>query len=80
MFHKAIKAYKQTEKHREKRQNVEQINTLKKRITEKKGEEVGEKEFNKIFNGGQQRGGNQMGVRRKSVIERVKEGQANGKK
>ena len=31
-FHKAIKAYKQGEKHQEKRQNVENINTLKKKI------------------------------------------------
>jgi rRNA-processing protein EBP2 len=51
-FHKAIKAYKQTERHSEKRQNVEQINTLKKKIKERGGEEVDEREFNKIFNGG----------------------------
>lgn len=52
-FHKAIKAYKQTEKHKEKRHNVEQINTLKKRIADRKGGDVDEKEFNKIFNGGE---------------------------
>lgn len=52
-FHKAIKAYKQTEKHQEKKRNVENINSLKKRIAERGGtgrDEVDEKEFNKIFN------------------------------
>ena len=51
-FHKAIKAYKQTERHSEKRANFEQINTLKRKIKERGGEEVDEREFNKIFNGG----------------------------
>lgn len=51
-FHKAIKAYKQGEKHQEKRQNVENINTLKKKISERGGD-IDEKEFNKIFNGGE---------------------------
>lgn len=69
-FHRAIKAYKQTEKHKEKRQNVEQINSLKKRITEQGGD-INEKDFNKIFNGGQKDRGNTG--RRKSVIDRVKE-------
>lgn len=76
-FHKAIKAYKQTEKHKEKRQNVDQINTLKKRISEKQGEDVDEKEFNRIFNGGSKQ--THGGGKRKSVIDRVKEGQ-NAKK
>jgi seryl-tRNA(Sec) selenium transferase len=51
-FHKAIKAYKQSEKHKEKRENVEQINSFKKKITERGGD-IDEKEFNKIFNGGE---------------------------
>jgi rRNA-processing protein EBP2 len=51
-FHKAIKAYKQTEKHSEKRRNVEQINSLKRKITERGGD-IDEKEFTKIFNGGE---------------------------
>lgn len=77
-FHKAIKAYKQTEKHKEKRHNVEQINTLKKKITERGGD-IDEKEFNQIFNGGerQQRAGGQKGGR-KSTIDKVKEGQRRG--
>jgi hypothetical protein len=31
---------------------VEQINTLKKKIAERGGEEIDEKEFSKLFNGG----------------------------
>jgi rRNA-processing protein EBP2 len=73
-FHKAIKAYKQTEKHKEKRQNIEQINTLKKRITERGGEDVDEKEFNRIFNGGERQQQGQRKGGHKSVIDRVKEG------
>ena len=47
-FHKAIKAYKQTEKHKEKRENLEQINKIKKRIHEKGGDE--DKDIERIFN------------------------------
>ena len=57
-FHKAIKAYKQNEKHREKRDNIEQINTFKKKLADRsdsKSGDVDEKEFNKFFN----KGGNQ---------------------
>lgn len=46
-----MKAYKQNEKHKEKRQNIENINKLKKEIRDKGGE-ADEKEFNKLFNGG----------------------------
>jgi rRNA-processing protein EBP2 len=72
-FHKAIKAYKQTEKHQEKRQNFEKIDQLKKKIKESKGNaEVDEKEFNKLFNGGGNRNQQYQG-RRKNVIDRVKD-------
>jgi hypothetical protein len=47
-FHKAIKAYKQGEKHKEKRQNVEQINSLKKKIQERKGNDD-EKDLDKYI-------------------------------
>lgn len=50
-FHKAIKAYKQSEKHKEKRENVENINKFKQQVKEKGGD-ADEKEFNKLFNGG----------------------------
>lgn len=50
-FHKAIKAYKQNVKHEEKRQNLENINKLKKEIRDKGGD-ADEKEFNRLFNGG----------------------------
>jgi hypothetical protein len=73
-FHKAIKAYKQNERHKEKRQNVEQINSLKKKISERGGD-IEEKEFKKIFNGGEGKNNNYVKGGRKSVIDRVKEGQ-----
>ena len=50
-FHKAIKAYKQDVKHKEKRQNLENITKLKKEIREKGGD-TDEKDFNRLFNGG----------------------------
>lgn len=69
-FHKAIKAYKQTERHQEKRDNFKKIDQLKKKIKESKGNgEVDEREFNKLFNGG----GNQGGGRRQKVIDKVKD-------
>ena len=52
-FHKAIKAYKQTERHQEKKLNFQKIDQLKKKIKESKGNaEIDEHEFNKLFNGG----------------------------
>ena len=71
-FHKAIKAYKQTERHQEKRENFKKIDQLKKKINESKGNaEVDEREFNKLFNGGSESRGN--GGRRQKVIDRVKD-------
>jgi len=68
-FHKAIKAYKQTERHQEKKQNFQKIDQLKKRIQEGKGNaEVDEREFNKLFNGGTQ----QQHGRRQNIIDRVR--------
>jgi len=68
-FHKAIKAYKQTERHQEKKQNFQKIDQLKKKIQESKGNaEVDEREFNKLFNGGTQ----QQHGRRQNIIDRVK--------
>lgn len=48
-FHKAIKAYKQQEKHKEKRQNMEAITNLKKKIKEKGGD-LDDGEFDQMFN------------------------------
>ena len=68
-FHKAIKAYKQTERHQEKKQNFQKIDQLKKKIQESKGNaEVDEREFNKLFNGGTQ----QQHGSRQNIIDRVK--------
>lgn len=50
-FHKAIKAYKQNEKHKEKRDNQDKISHFKKQIKDKGGD-ADEQEFNKLFNGG----------------------------
>lgn len=51
-FHKAIKAYKQGERHQEKRDNVEKINKLKKQIKDRGGD-LDNKDFDKFFNGEQ---------------------------
>ena len=50
-FHKALKAYKQTQKHQEKRANFDQISKLKKQIKEK-GDNLEERDVKKIFNDG----------------------------
>lgn len=68
-FHKAIKAYKQTEKHKEKRQNIEKITQLKKQIKER-GDDLEGKDFDKIFNGGenkQHQGGKRHGQKQKTI-------------
>jgi rRNA-processing protein EBP2 len=70
-FHKAIKAYKQTEKHKEKRQNVEQINKFKQQV-KAKGGDVDENEFKKYFNGGEPERFAKKGSRKK-VIDILKE-------
>ena len=49
-FHKAIKDFKMKAKHAEKRQNLEQIQKLKKRVQEK-GDDIDQKEFDKIMRG-----------------------------
>ena len=46
-FHKAIKQFTQQKRHQEKKQNITAINVLKDKI--KAGDEVGDKEFNKIM-------------------------------
>ena len=48
-FHKAIKDFKMKAKHAEKRQNLEQIQKLKKRVKEKG--DVDNEEFEKIMKG-----------------------------
>ena len=48
-FHKAIKDFKMKAKHAEKRQNLEQIQKLKKRVKEKG--DVDQEEFEKIMKG-----------------------------
>lgn len=50
-FHKAIKAYKQQEKHKEKRQNMEDISKFKKQIKDKG--DVDDKDIEKLFNKGE---------------------------
>ena len=66
-FHKAIKDFKMKAKHAEKRQNLEQIQKLKKRVQEK-GDDIDQKEFDKIMRGpssGQRKS-------KQSVIDTVK--------
>ena len=70
-FHKAIKAYKQHERHSEKRDNVSQINRLKKKIHEKG--DIDEKEFNQIFNkDDKNKDGAHNKHRKTKVIDKVK--------
>jgi rRNA-processing protein EBP2 len=68
-FHKAIKAYKQTEKHNEKKANFEKISQFKKQVREK-GNDGEERDFDKFFNSGEgetKKGGH------KKMIDKVKD-------
>ena len=66
-FHKAIKDHKMKEKHQEKRENLERIQTLKKKV-QQKGDDMDDKEFDKVM------GMNKQGARKKkSVIDTVRE-------
>ena len=66
-FHKAIKTHKMREKHQEKRENLERIQTLKKKV-QQKGDDMDDKEFDKVM------GMNKQGARKKkSVIDTVRE-------
>ena len=47
-FHKALKDFKQKAKHQEKRDNLDQISQLKKRIREK-GDDMGDDDFDKVM-------------------------------
>ena len=49
-FHKAIKEFKMKAKHTEKRENLEQISKLKKRIKER-GDDMEDADFDKIMLG-----------------------------
>jgi len=68
-FHKAIKEFKMKAKHKEKRENLEAIGKLKKKIKETGGD-MGDDDFDKIM--GSQSKHNQ-GKRRENVIDQVKE-------
>ena len=66
-FHKAIKDHKMKAKHQEKRDNLQQIQKLKKRVSER-GDDMDDKDFDRIMGKGKQ------GPRKKgSVINTVKE-------
>lgn len=47
-FHKALKDFKMKNKHQQKRDNMQMITNLKQRIKDK-GDEVDDKEFNRIM-------------------------------
>ena len=49
-FHKALKDFKMKAKHAEKRDNMEQINQLKKRIREK-GDDMADEDFERVLSG-----------------------------
>lgn len=48
-LHKALKDYKMRAKHAEKRENMKNIDKLKKKIAQKGGEQLGDEEFDKIM-------------------------------
>ena len=50
-FHKAIKDHKMKEKHQEKRENLERIQTLKKKVQER-GDDMDDAEFDKVMGKG----------------------------
>ena len=73
-FHKAIKAYKQGERHTEKRETVASINKLKKQIKDRGGD-LDNKDFDKFFQGEKgQTGGSNNGQtqKRTKVIDTVR--------
>lgn len=76
-FHKALKDFKMKAKHQEKRDNMDQIGLLKKRIREK-GDDMGDEDFDKVM------GTSKQGVRqtgRKGPHARVTlGGDGNGRK
>lgn len=79
-FHKALKAHKQNVKHSEKRQNMENIDKLKKEIKAKGGDEPNEKEFNRLFNGGQaQRTQGKKGQKQR-VFDQIQKSQKGNRK
>ena len=66
-FHKAIKDHKMKEKHQEKRDNLDRIQTLKQRVRER-GDDMDDADFDKIM------GKSQQGPRKKqNVMDTVKE-------
>lgn len=70
-FHKAIKAYKQDEKHQEKKRNFENINQFKKQVREKGGDGE-QKDFDKFFNQGEKREGGRKGGK-ENLLDKVKQ-------
>lgn len=70
-FHKAIKAYKQAEKHKEKRSNNDKIEHLKKQIKSKGGDADGH-EFDQMFQTNTA-GAKNSKAQKKNLIHVVKE-------
>lgn len=70
-FHKAIKEYKMKAKHTEKRDNMEQISKLKRRIRER-GDDMDNGDFDKIMMG-KKGGAGKRGGDKRSVIDSVKD-------
>lgn len=79
-FHKALKAHKQNVKHSEKRQNMESIDKLKREIKSKGGDEPNEKEFTRLFNGGQAAGSKTQGKKgqKQRVFDQIQKSRKGG--
>jgi len=52
-FHKALKDFKMKAKHAEKRENLDNINELKKRIKER-GDDMADEDFDRLMKGNNQ--------------------------
>ena len=70
-FHKALKDFKMKAKHAEKRDNMEQINQLKKKIRER-GDDMADEDFEK-FNSGKPQTGRKGGRGGPGTLDTVRE-------
>ena len=67
-FHKALKDFKMKSKHAEKRENMNSINDLKKRIQER-GDDMADADFDKLMKGNPQK----KGKKGPGTLDRVRE-------
>lgn len=72
-FHKALKDFKMKAKHAEKRENLDNINELKKRIKER-GDDMADEDFDRLMKGNnQQRPGKKGSSKGANTLDKVRE-------